>query len=581
MDQIRDKNRESAQGMVEFALVLPILLLVILGIFAFGHMFFAYTSIVSASREAARFGAVVGVSGSGTLRYRDCAGIRDSAENIGKYVGVEAVETTDGFEGDDPGIFIGYDGGPNTSVYDTCPEGGLGPNNVDLGDRILVRVSIDYEPIVPLLNLPSFPLTATSARTIIKDVPVGLAPTAVSSASCAATTLTITDPTDGSSIVVGEKISPLVQVEVDDGSQPQGTIEVTVPDAAPVVFCDSIDVPNDDPFDSNCPAVFDVPVSSPGNSIEVIFIPDDPDAQCGANASINVPVVKADTTLAIEQITPMPYLTNRTVNVGLKFGALSPGVFIPDSGTGTITVTATSGTSSFNCTVNTSTLSSPDGSGQYTASCSLGSSNNFVRGETYMVTASYSGSTGYNTAASGSIPYVIPLEPTDPPTEEPTEEPTQPPTDPTPDPNCPYFASQVFTFPTNNKTVFWVNIINPNAYNFDLTQVKVSWPNDGAPLPLLMSTYFDPSTSQLDPCQNSTCLWEHQNQNQSLPPGNVVLSSSGPGKWNNAKAKILKGETKQMLLTYTVNLTGSGNYGLELYFKSGSTICIVEMDRPR
>src|SRR5512133_1033593 len=79
---------QTAQGIVEFALVLPILLMLILGVFAFGHLFFVYSMTVSASREAARYGAAVGVTPNGIPRYRDCREIRNTATRIGGIVGV-------------------------------------------------------------------------------------------------------------------------------------------------------------------------------------------------------------------------------------------------------------------------------------------------------------------------------------------------------------------------------------------------------------------------------------------------------------------------------------------------------------
>ena len=41
---------------------------------------------------------------------------------------------------------------------------------VNLGDRVVVNVSTTFTPIVPLVNLPSFPITSSAARTIFKDV---------------------------------------------------------------------------------------------------------------------------------------------------------------------------------------------------------------------------------------------------------------------------------------------------------------------------------------------------------------------------------------------------------------------------
>jgi len=165
-DKIIKQKREAhnAQGMVEFALVLPVLLLIILGVFAFTHLFFFYILNVSASREAARYGTAIGNSDTGIARYKDCAGIRAAAKRIGTLIGVA-----------DANIIISYDNGPGTAVYAFCPVGGQGPN-VSLGDRILVQVSTQYQPFLPLVPLPTFPITTVSARTIVKDIYVGSAP---------------------------------------------------------------------------------------------------------------------------------------------------------------------------------------------------------------------------------------------------------------------------------------------------------------------------------------------------------------------------------------------------------------------
>jgi len=52
------KKREEGQALVEFALVLPILLILLLGIVEFGQIYFSYILTQSASRDAARYGSV-------------------------------------------------------------------------------------------------------------------------------------------------------------------------------------------------------------------------------------------------------------------------------------------------------------------------------------------------------------------------------------------------------------------------------------------------------------------------------------------------------------------------------------------
>lgn len=51
----RDQN---GQSLVEFALILPLLLLIVMGILEFGLMFNVYLTINNASREGARLGSV-------------------------------------------------------------------------------------------------------------------------------------------------------------------------------------------------------------------------------------------------------------------------------------------------------------------------------------------------------------------------------------------------------------------------------------------------------------------------------------------------------------------------------------------
>ena len=51
-------NNEKGASAVEFALILPILMLLILGIIQFGFIFFHYISITHAAREGARWAAL-------------------------------------------------------------------------------------------------------------------------------------------------------------------------------------------------------------------------------------------------------------------------------------------------------------------------------------------------------------------------------------------------------------------------------------------------------------------------------------------------------------------------------------------
>lgn len=170
--QHKNKKRTPAQSMVEFALVLPVLLLVVVGLIEFGRMIFIYSSITSATRSAARYGSATGLDQTGTVqRYRDCAGIRTAAQNM-TFISPLANEN----------IVIEYDHGPGTAAFDTC-DGNMDNNvNVSNNDRITVRI-VNYciTPITPIIA-PFFPETngcaginfngAQSSRTYLVSIAI-------------------------------------------------------------------------------------------------------------------------------------------------------------------------------------------------------------------------------------------------------------------------------------------------------------------------------------------------------------------------------------------------------------------------
>lgn len=159
----RSSNESNTgQGMTEFALVFPILLLLTLGIVEFGRMLFIYSAVASASREAVRYGSAAGETPDGTPRYMDCTGMQEAAMRVGSIAGIQGSD-----------IVMQYDHGPSTSVFDTCPA--TSADDISGGvDRIIVQVSTTYESIVPLVNIPGFTINSQSARTVVKDIQVGV-----------------------------------------------------------------------------------------------------------------------------------------------------------------------------------------------------------------------------------------------------------------------------------------------------------------------------------------------------------------------------------------------------------------------
>ena len=199
-------RKNAAQAIVEFAIVLPILLLLLYGLLEAGRLLFMYSTVVTASRQAARYGSATGQGGDYTTeggpdnntlqRFADCYGIKRAAQRV---------DFLNAFEDDD--IFITYDEGPGTSGTDPLdplvspPTGwkeicdGTGDSILDKkisgnSSRIVVTIGGDFLPIVPRIvpfiartRAGSNPITAVSARTIITGIAIEVTPPPGSSGS--------------------------------------------------------------------------------------------------------------------------------------------------------------------------------------------------------------------------------------------------------------------------------------------------------------------------------------------------------------------------------------------------------------
>jgi Flp pilus assembly protein TadG len=68
------KKNQKAQGLVEFALISPLLIMVLFAIVDFGWVIFNYSQVYNGLREGVRYGAVVGFGS--TNQIKDCTGIK-------------------------------------------------------------------------------------------------------------------------------------------------------------------------------------------------------------------------------------------------------------------------------------------------------------------------------------------------------------------------------------------------------------------------------------------------------------------------------------------------------------------------
>jgi Flp pilus assembly protein TadG len=158
------RRHPRGQALVEFALALPLFLVLLFGIIDFGRIIAMQSAAVSASREGARYGAAVG--DGGTVPYMDCAGIRTAAQRASQAL----ISISDPNQ-----IEISYVDGAGNATTASCAPHGAGPVEADIDplDRVVVEVTLQYEAITPMVRAMIGPIdvVSTDRRTIVKAGP--------------------------------------------------------------------------------------------------------------------------------------------------------------------------------------------------------------------------------------------------------------------------------------------------------------------------------------------------------------------------------------------------------------------------
>ncbi len=134
-------KRYQGQGLVEFALLLPVLLLILLGTIEWGRIFFIYVNINNAAREGTRYGMVHPTDQNGiTNHVTDRLALVSPSDLL---------------------MNISYDNGPGTSP--------ISVNQVTTSARVIVTLRYTIQPLTPLMS-PFIPgglaVTSENRRTI-------------------------------------------------------------------------------------------------------------------------------------------------------------------------------------------------------------------------------------------------------------------------------------------------------------------------------------------------------------------------------------------------------------------------------
>ena len=127
----RRSRQGSGQSLVEFALIFPIVIILLIAIFDLGRLVFAYNDITNAARQGART-AIINQGGTAA---------EDRVIQMGTSLGLNAADVDI--------TYIEFDG-------TACPT----PKT--LACQVVVTVSFDWAPITPVIGNIVGPMTVTA-----------------------------------------------------------------------------------------------------------------------------------------------------------------------------------------------------------------------------------------------------------------------------------------------------------------------------------------------------------------------------------------------------------------------------------
>jgi len=157
---ISEKNGFKAQAIIEFAIVLPILLMVIVGILEVGRYIFIYSAATNASRNAVRYASAVGHDDAhGLTKFNYCQGIKQTALDSAYLVPDSSIS-----------VSIDYINGAGTKINECnlWSSTQVDPDYVyKTGDRVKVTVTVPYKPMVNLVPIKPRNIVSASTRTIL------------------------------------------------------------------------------------------------------------------------------------------------------------------------------------------------------------------------------------------------------------------------------------------------------------------------------------------------------------------------------------------------------------------------------
>jgi Flp pilus assembly protein TadG len=176
--------KTKGQALVEFSLILPLLLLILLGIIDYGRILLIYANVSSSIRDAARNAELLGADANGIPTYASCDTIYANALNVlllpltNNNVHILYYETGDVT---DEAILAAYkidiekaDTNPELADFDCDNDATVAKvsDNLTTGDLMVVTVSAQIDFITPILSnmFPSITINFRAQRSVVTNL---------------------------------------------------------------------------------------------------------------------------------------------------------------------------------------------------------------------------------------------------------------------------------------------------------------------------------------------------------------------------------------------------------------------------
>jgi Flp pilus assembly protein TadG len=155
--QVTNRRRGRGQTLVEFAIVMPIIALVVLGLVDLGRAVYSYNTLAQSARQGARTAIV----------NQNVANVRNQAISAAASLGLTAANVDVCFK-----TSTATQQDCSSATANNCPQ-----STRVIGCLALVKTHFNYRPMTPIVSLflSSIPLSSTSVATIEYVCPTGTA----------------------------------------------------------------------------------------------------------------------------------------------------------------------------------------------------------------------------------------------------------------------------------------------------------------------------------------------------------------------------------------------------------------------